>query len=94
LSATHTDPLARAVRRELRKAGVERGVKVVFSTEPPRRPQEKVWDPVLRRNVPGSVVFVTAAAGLVLASVVVRELVGELLPLDHEGDQDPENRRS
>lgn len=86
VSETHTDPLARAVRRELRKAGVERGVRVVFSTELPRRPQERVWDPVLRRNVPGSVAFVTAAAGLVLASVVVRDLVQDLLPPADEGE--------
>lgn len=66
LYATSVCPLARAMRRELRARGVRR-LKVVFSRE----------EPAARgAGAPGSVAFVPSAAGLVLASVVVRELAG------------------
>jgi tRNA A37 threonylcarbamoyladenosine dehydratase len=96
ISQTHTDPLARVIRQELRRRGIRRGVKVVFSTELPRPTVETEWDCrtdcvcpnkdegawkcTMRRAIPGSISFVPAAAGLVLASVVVNDLVGELLP--------------
>ena len=35
ISKTHTCPLAKAVRKNLRDQGITKGVKVVFSTEPP-----------------------------------------------------------
>ncbi len=38
ISKTHTCPLAKVVRQKLRQAGISRGVKVVFSTEPPISP--------------------------------------------------------
>lgn len=38
ISRTHTDPLARVIRRKLRQAGIREGLKVVFSTEPPHSP--------------------------------------------------------
>ena len=77
-------PLGRVMRKELRKRGIEH-LKVVYSTELPRspiRPME-AETPVTtdtrpgstaRRDTPGSISFVPAAAGLVLASAVVREL--------------------
>ncbi|MDI6869986.1 MAG: tRNA threonylcarbamoyladenosine dehydratase [Bacillota bacterium] len=80
LSQTHTDPLARAVRQELRRAGIAHGVQVVFSTETPRATAGREWDEKLRREAPGSISFVPAAAGLILASVVVNDLVRDLLP--------------
>ncbi len=39
ISKTHTCPLAKVVRTELRKRGIARGVKAVFSTEKPREPK-------------------------------------------------------
>lgn len=42
ISQTHTDPLARVIRTKLRKEGIKRGVKVVFSTELPMKPREDV----------------------------------------------------
>lgn len=42
ISKTHTDPLARVIRTKLRKDGIKRGVKVVFSTELPMKPREDV----------------------------------------------------
>lgn len=85
ISRTSIDPLARIMRKELRKRGIKRGVKVVYSAEPPLTP-----DPLLvaelraagdippeRRQVPGSSAFVPPAAGLLAASVVVRDLLSE-----------------
>lgn len=82
ISKTRVDPLARVIRLELRKRGISRGVKVVFSTEQPTPPlveQEQhlqMLEPVNRRQIPGSTAFVPPAAGLLLASAVVRDLVG------------------
>ena len=70
-------PLARVMRRELRKRGVKR-LKVVWSPEPaltPRREDGTV--PVENgRRIPGSTAFVPAAAGLLIAAEVVKDLVG------------------
>lgn len=74
IAETSICPLARLVRRELRKRGIE-SVKVVYSREPPIHvAQEKSGSPV-RRSVPGSISFVPSAAGLVIAAEVVRDLL-------------------
>lgn len=86
ISKTQGCPLARVMRKELRKRGIEH-LKVVYSTELPRspiRPMETEAPATTdtrpgstaRRDTPGSISFVPAAAGLVLASAVVRELGG------------------
>lgn len=86
LSKTQGCPLARVMRKELRKRSIEH-LKVVYSTELPRspiRPMETEAPATTdtrpgstaRRDTPGSISFVPAAAGLVLASAVVRELGG------------------
>ena len=74
---TSVCPLARIMRRELRRRGVER-LKVVYSTEPPRTPVETLPPEELgqRRDVPGSTAFAPAAAGLLIASEVVKDLIG------------------
>ena len=67
-------PLARVMRRELKKRGVKH-LKVVYSKEPPRAPLDGDEEPEKgRRQVPGSAAFVPSAAGLVLAGEVIREL--------------------
>ena len=74
LSETANDPLARVMRKELRRRGVEH-VKVLCSAELPHveeAGEETKGDPP--RPVPGSVSFVPAAAGLLIASEVIREL--------------------
>lgn len=67
ISKTHTCPLAKAVRRLLRQAGVNQGVKVVFSTEQPLR---------VHGGTPGSISYVPPVAGFFLAACVVRDLLG------------------
>ncbi len=69
---TSMDPLAKVVRRELRKSGVKK-LKVVCSTEPPITPYASE-EKTAKRTVPGSTPFVPAAAGLIIASVVVKDL--------------------
>ena len=66
---THTCPLARVVRTKLRQAGIVSGVKVVFSTEEPQK--------TIKSDVPGSLVFVPATAGLLIASLIVRDIVNK-----------------
>ena len=70
---TSVDPLARVMRLELRKRGV-RHLKVVWSDEPPLTPVGDVSDSS-RRSTPGSAAFAAPAAGLVLASEVIRDLI-------------------
>ncbi len=78
LEKTTVCPLARVMRRELKKRGIT-GVKVVYSREEPTAPRGEVeTDGVheARRQTPGSLAFVPAAAGLLLASEVVYDLIG------------------
>ena len=73
---TSVDPLARVMRRELKKRGV-RKLKVVYSKEEPIKPLGRIEaDPEAgRKDVPGSAVFTPAAAGLLIASEVVKDLI-------------------
>lgn len=68
-------PLARVVRRELRRRGITH-LPVVFSPEPPAEAGQTEAPPPGRRSVPGSLVWVPAAAGLLLAQHVVEALCG------------------
>ena len=74
---TSVCPLARVMRRELKRRGV-RCLKVVYSQEPPRAPEGALYQESLegevRRQGPGSCAFVVAAAGMLLAGEVVRDL--------------------
>ena len=75
---TSVCPLARVMRRELKKRGVS-GVKAVYSTEPPLAPHPSAQmgeKGGARRPAPGSMAFAPAAAGLVLASAIVQDLLG------------------
>ena len=70
ISKTSVCPLAKVMRVELRKRGISH-LKVVYSRE---QPQGTVLDQNGRR-APGSVSFVPGAAGLLLASEVIKDLV-------------------
>ena len=88
ITKTHTCPLARVMRRELRKRGIDH-LKVIWSDEAPIRPIEDmtiscrahcICPPgakhkcTERRDSPGSTAFVPAVAGLMIAGEVVRDL--------------------
>lgn len=74
---TSVCPLARVMRRELRKRGV-RHLKVVYSQEVPMEPKGASYQEALagepRRQVPGSNAFVPSVAGLILAGEVIKDL--------------------
>lgn len=70
---TSVCPLARVMRRELKKRGV-RKLKTVYSREEPRQPQVRISDES-GKIIPGSTAFVPPAAGLILAGEVVKDLV-------------------
>lgn len=87
---TSIDPLARVMRRELKKRGVKE-LKVVCSDEPPicpapepasddredgACPMEPEEQRIGRRAIPGSTAFVPSVAGLILAGEVIRDLTG------------------
>ena len=73
LSRTDRCPLAKAMRKKLRRLGVER-LPVVFSPEEPRRPFGA--DPSARIQTAGTLPSVVGAAGLVLAQAVLDHLMG------------------
>ena len=80
LSETSICPLARVMRRELKKRGIVH-LPVVYSKEIPLSPiddGESLPENSARRQLPGSTAFVPAAAGLILAGEVVRRLSGFL----------------
>lgn len=66
---TKVCPLARVMRRELRKRGIG-SLKVVYSEE----------EPLCRESPPGSVSFVPSVAGLIIAGEVVKDLIGGVSP--------------
>ncbi|MEY6433792.1 ThiF family adenylyltransferase [Thioalkalicoccus limnaeus] len=71
-------PLAREVRQRLRRRGLGRGVLAVWSDEPPRPPLPP--EPMSRgrpRAVNGTISYLPALFGLMLAGEVVRRLLAE-----------------
>ena len=71
---TQVCPLARVMRRELKKRGIER-LKVVYSTEEAVTPKKQLRSESSGKVIPGSMAFVPGAAGLLLASEVVKDLL-------------------
>ena len=75
ISKTRVCPLARAMRTQLRKRGIEH-LKVVWSEEAPLTPAES--DEICsKRQVPGSVSFVPPVAGLIMAGEIIKDIVKE-----------------
>jgi tRNA A37 threonylcarbamoyladenosine dehydratase len=73
---TEMDPLAKVMRRELKKRGVKK-LKVVYSKEKALTPLEAdiEEEDSKRRSIPGSVAFVPSVSGLIIASEVVKDLI-------------------
>lgn len=72
ISKTHTCPLARVMRRELHKRGIDH-LKVLYSLESARVPAE---DETGSRRTPASISFVPPVAGMTLAGEVICDLAG------------------
>ena len=90
---TKVCPLAKVMRRELKKRGVKK-LKVVYSEEQPIRPLEDmsiscrshcICPPgakhkcTERRDIPGSVAFVPSVAGLIIAGEVIKDLTADCM---------------
>ena len=75
---TSVCPLAKVMRRELKKRGVKK-LKVVYSKEEALKPYEEVGakfpENVAKRVLPGSTAFVPSVAGLIIASEVIKDLI-------------------
>ena len=76
ISQTSMCPLARVMRKELKKRGIVH-LKVVYSREEPLSPVggEAEAARLGKRQIPGSVSFVPGAAGLILAGAVIKDLI-------------------
>ncbi|MGI6167263.1 MAG: tRNA threonylcarbamoyladenosine dehydratase [Eubacteriales bacterium] len=76
ISKTDTCPLARVMRRELRARGIEH-LEVVFSREPARTPDAGfcVDGSASRRLPPGTLPLVPNAAGILMASRIIRHII-------------------
>ena len=76
ISKTSVCPLAKVMRRELKKRGIKK-LKVVYS-------KEKAMTPVcqsdeqneFRRTLPGSTAFTPSVAGLIIAGEIIKDLTG------------------
>lgn len=89
ISLTTGCPLAKAMRKLLKKEGIDRGIKVVFSPEIPLKPFYSADDSlpgiigigenavVMNKQVPGSISFVPSVVGLLLAGEVINDLLAE-----------------
>ena len=78
ITETSVCPLARVMRRELRKRGIGH-LKVVYSKEPPITPIDPEPEPDgthRKRQTPGSCAFVPSVAGLIMAGEIIRDLCG------------------
>ena len=75
ISKTSVCPLARIMRKECARRGIQH-LKVLFSTEDPITPEGGTMEelPEGRRALPGSVAFVPSVAGLIIAGEVIRDL--------------------
>jgi tRNA A37 threonylcarbamoyladenosine dehydratase len=77
IAKTSVCPLARIMRKECAKRGIQH-LKVLFSTEDPIATDPSTIDEELpegRRALPGSVAFVPSVAGLMIAGKVIKDLV-------------------
>ena len=72
ISKTHTCPLARVMRKELRDRGIVEGVEVLYSTAKPITVAPASNG---ERRPPGSISYVPSVAGLLLAGHVIQKLI-------------------
>ena len=80
ISKTYNCPLARALRKILRKAGIDEGVKVVFDPSDVKKPDS--WPKYRDSNIPrkeafppASMIFAPAISGLLMAQEVVNDII-------------------
>ena len=75
ITKTTTCPLARVMRRELKKRGIAH-LRVVYSTEEAMTPLERIMTEG-NKVVPGSLAFVPSVAGLIAAGEAVKQIIAK-----------------
>ena len=74
LAKTSYDPLAKVMRRELRKYGINH-LKVIYSKEEPIEIKGEIEEENTKKRIPGSSAFVPPVAGIIIASEVIKDLL-------------------
>ena len=86
ISKTHTDPMAKVIRNRLKRVGIRKGVKVVFSDESPIVIREDVKETVGDKNAinrkgqmpPSSNAYVPSVVGLICSSYVINDILKDI----------------
>ncbi|WP_418450786.1 ThiF family adenylyltransferase [Alistipes sp.] len=78
ISKTHHCPLAHMLRKRLHKAGIRSGFRAVFSPEPIREGALVACDEPNKKSNVGTISYLPALLGIGCASVVIRDLAGEM----------------
>ncbi|MBQ8492786.1 MAG: tRNA threonylcarbamoyladenosine dehydratase [Alistipes sp.] len=78
IAKTHHCPLAHMLRKRLHKIGIKRGFKAVFSPELVREGAMILCQEQNKKSNVGTISYIPALFGIGCASVVVRDLIGEL----------------
>jgi tRNA A37 threonylcarbamoyladenosine dehydratase len=78
ISKTYNCPLAHHIRKVLRRSGIRKGIQVVFSTEVPNKDSLMLTDGTnYKRSAYGTISYMPATFGSVVASVAIRTLMKE-----------------
>lgn len=78
IAKTHHCPLAHMLRKRLHKIGIRTGFRAVFSAEPIREGAMYVCEEQNKKSNVGTISYLPALFGIDCASVVIRDLLGEL----------------
>lgn len=78
ISKTHHCPLAHMLRKRLHKLGIRKGFRAVFSPEPMREGAMILCEEQNKKSNVGTISYIPALFGIGCASVVVRDLIGEM----------------
>lgn len=78
IAKTHHCPLAHMLRKRLHKIGIKRGFWAVFSPEPVREGAMILCEEQNKKSNVGTISYIPALFGIGCASVVIRDLVGEM----------------
>lgn len=78
ISKTWNCPFAQQIRKNLKKLGIAKGIKVVFSPENPNKRSLMLTDGKnFKKSAYGTISYLPAVFGAVAASVAIRDLIGE-----------------
>lgn len=78
IGKSHHCPLAHMLRKRLHKLGIRSGFWAVFSPEPVREGAMIIAEETNKKSNVGTISYIPASFGCVCASVVIRDLLGEL----------------